>query len=129
MTTRHDDDGSLVRHEEELRIGTHAYHAGTVRARKSVEAHPVEEEVSRLVEEAEVESVPVGPDDSGEIETLPDGSVSIPVLEEQLVVTKRLVVRERFVIRKRTTTVRETIREELRSEQVELETEGDVELE
>ena len=31
--------------------------------------------------------------DSGEVETLPDGSISIPVFEEQLVITKRLVVR------------------------------------
>jgi uncharacterized protein (TIGR02271 family) len=109
-----------------LRIGTRPSHAGTVRARKSVETHPVEEEVSRLVEEADVESIPAESQDSGEIETLPDGSISIPVLEEQLVVTKRLVVRERIVIRKNARTEREVIRDELRKEQVSIETEGDV---
>ena len=31
--------------------------------------------------------------DSGEVELLDDGSVSIPVFEEVLIVTKRLVVR------------------------------------
>jgi len=38
--------------------------------------------------------------DSGEIEYLDDGSVSIPIIDEELVVYKRLVVRERVIVRK-----------------------------
>lgn len=37
--------------------------------------------------------------DSGQIETLADGSILIPVFEEQLVITKRLVVKEREIVR------------------------------
>ena len=42
--------------------------------------------------------------DSGEVEVLPDGSVSIPVFQEELVIEKRLVVRERVIVRKHTVT-------------------------
>jgi len=58
-------------------------------------------EGSHRIEHAEIERVGPNPDDSGDIETLPDGTVSIPVLEEQLVIEKRLVVTERLLVRKR----------------------------
>ena len=57
--------------------------------------------------------------DSGQIEELPDGSISIPVLEEELIITKRPVVRERIVVRKRTTTEEQRVEAELRSERLE----------
>ena len=59
--------------------------------------------------------------DSGQIETLPDGSVSIPLFEEELVVTKRLVVRERVILRKHVTVAEETVEAELRREQIAIE--------
>jgi stress response protein YsnF len=59
--------------------------------------------------------------DSGEIETLPDGSISIPVLEEELVVTKRVIVRERIIVRRNVVTERRRIDAELRRERVEFE--------
>lgn len=71
-------------------------------------------------QEEPVERVPAGEGDSGEIETLPDGSVSIPVLEEQLVVTKRTVVRERIVVRKEVATETERVEAELRREHVDV---------
>ncbi len=60
---------------------------------------------------------------------LPDGSVSIPILEEELVVTKRTVVRERILIRKRTVTEHQRVEAELRRERVELDSEDDAEIE
>ncbi len=65
--------------------------------------------------------------DSGRIEELPDGSISIPVLEEELVITKRMVVRERIIVRKRTTTQEHRIREDLRRERLELDSDAEVE--
>lgn len=59
--------------------------------------------------------------DSGEIETLPDGSISIPILEEELVVTKRLVVKERIIVRKDTVTETRRVDAELRKERLEIE--------
>jgi uncharacterized protein (TIGR02271 family) len=122
-----DDDtnpeGELLRSEEELRVGTRMRER-TVLARKQVETNAVEQPFERRVESYEaVERVDVGETDSGEIETLPDGSISIPILEEELVVTKRLVVRERIVLRKRVTTETEVVRAELRRERLTLEQE------
>ncbi len=120
----------IVRHEEELRLGTRVEDLGAVRARKEVGAERVEETVPREVEHVDdLERVPAGEEDSGEVETLPDGSISIPVFEEELVVTKRLVVRERVVVRKRTEVEERRVEAELRKERVEIESTGDAEVE
>ena len=124
-----DRDPALVRHEEELQVGRESELAGAVRARKVVDTERVERFVPRETEYADVERVPPGEEDSGEIETLPDGSVSVPVLEEELVVTKRTVVRERILIRKRTVSEDVRVEADLRKERVELEADGDVEIE
>lgn len=58
--------------------------------------------------------------DSGEVETLPDGSISIPILEEELVVTKRVVVRERLIVHKDSEVEHRTIGAELRRERVQV---------
>lgn len=111
----------LLRHEEELRIGKESRELGAIRARKRVETEEVEELVPRQTEYADIERETPGGEDSGEIETLPDGSVSVPVFEEELVVTKRLVVRERVIIRKHTVTEDERVEAELRKERIEVE--------
>ena len=121
---------SVVRHEEALDVGTTVEQAGAVRASKRVETERVERTVPRRVESIDdVERMAPAEADSGEVEVLDDGSVSIPVFEEELVVTKRLVVRERVVIRKRTQTEDRRIEAELRKERVEVDAEGDVEVE
>jgi uncharacterized protein (TIGR02271 family) len=113
----------LIRHEDELAIGTEIATVGRIRAEKRVEVEHVAQDVPRTVEHAEVERLPAEEGDNGQIETLPDGSISIPVLEEELVVTKRTVVRERIVIRKELATEYERVEAELRREGVELEEE------
>lgn len=132
MSGRQDNEAgaSVVRHEEALKVGTAVGEAGAVRARKRVETERVEEIVPRQVERVD-DFERTGPteDDSGEVEVLDDGSVSIPVLEEEVVVSKRLVVRERVVIRKRTETEERLVEAEVRKERVDVESEGDVELE
>ncbi len=112
-------EDSVVRHEEELRIGRETKEVGAVRVQKRVETETADEVVPREIEHAdEVDRVEAAEGDSGQIETLPDGSVSIPVFEERLVVTKQKVVRERIVIRKRTVTEEERVTAELRKERV-----------
>jgi uncharacterized protein (TIGR02271 family) len=119
MTER--DQQEIVRHEEELAAETQVLSAGAAYARKRVEVEKVEEGFPRRVERAEVERVAARDGDSGEVETLPDGSISIPVLEEELVVTKRTVVRERIVIRKEVVTEQQRVEAELRRERVDVE--------
>jgi uncharacterized protein (TIGR02271 family) len=120
------EGASIVRHEEELAVGAEARDADVARARKRVETEPVREVVPRSVEHlGDVERAPPNAEDSGEVEVLPDGSISIPILEEELVIEKRTVVRERVVIRKRAETRHERVETTLRKERVEVESDGD----
>jgi stress response protein YsnF len=115
------DGADVVRHEEQLVVGTESV-ARVVRLRTEVRQDEVEETVPRRVEEFEPAGrAPAAEQDSGQIETLPDGSISIPILEEELVVTRRVVVRERIVLRKRVSVEQEVVRAELRGERLAIE--------
>ena len=114
-------------HEERVRTGTETTEAGRVRVRKHVESYPVTEVVPRSVEHADTsERIPAVEGDSGEVETLEDGSISIPVFEEVLVVTKRLVVRERVIVRKKTIIDEYTLQTELQREHAVVEGDDDL---
>jgi stress response protein YsnF len=116
-----EDDREVVRHEEEVEVGRIEREVGRVRLRKVVEERPFEDIVPRGIEHADVERVAADEHDDGDVRQLPDGSVSIPVFEEQLVVEKRLVVRERVLVRKRVESTPEHIGADLRREVVEVE--------
>jgi uncharacterized protein (TIGR02271 family) len=58
--------------------------------------------------------------DSGQVEYQADGSVSIPVFEEELVCEKRVVVRERVVVRKEAVTENQELEADLRRERVDV---------
>jgi len=116
----------VTRAEERLQVGTTTEEIGRVRARKQVGTETVEQVVPRGVEHAELDREAVREGDSGQVETLPDGSLSIPVFEEQIVVEKRLVVRERVIVRKHTVYEDQLVTADLRREHVEIESVGDV---
>ena len=119
----------IVRHEEELAgIDTDWRGVGFLRARKRTTTTKVREQARLEFEQLLQERVPVGEGDSGEIETLPDGSLSIPLYEEELVVSKRTVLRERVIIRKELAARTERVEAELRREQVELDADDNIEL-
>ena len=120
------EEASLVRHEEELVTDTVVAEAGRVGVHKLVEHERVETVVPRNVEHAEFERRGPAEADSGEVEVLPDGSVSIPVFEEELVIEKRLVVRERVIVRKHTVTEEHQVEADLRRERVEVEADAEV---
>jgi len=124
MTRQHgpdpDNEVEVVRREEELEVERVQREVGRVRIRKILEERPFEDVVARGIEHAEFERVPAHDDDSGELEQLPDGSVSIPVLEEQLVIEKRVVVRERVIVRKRVEQASQRIHADLRREVMEV---------
>jgi uncharacterized protein (TIGR02271 family) len=112
----------LTLHDEELELDTRVRDTGSVRARKRIATEEVSELVPRGVEQVRIDHEPADEGDSGEIETLPDGSISIPLLEEELVISKRIVVRERIVIRKVIEIENTRVRAELRHEQIDMET-------
>ena len=119
-----DDAPGLVRHEEEATVAKRWEGLGSARVRREVESNSVRAEYPRRRDELVPERVPVGPDDSGRIETLPDGSISVPLFEEELVVTTRTVLRERVIIRKEAVTEWETVEAELRREHISIDTDG-----
>ncbi len=116
----------LTLSEERLVTGTETVRSGAVRARKEVDVERVEQVVPRGVEHADLERVGALEADSGEVITLEDGSLSIPVFEEQIVVEKRLVVRERVVLRKHTVYEEHVVTADLKRERLEVEAVGDV---
>ncbi len=115
------DATEVVTHEERLVTGTEVREVGDVRFRRHVDVEPERVVVDRGVEHADVVRLAPVEGDSGQIETLPDGSISIPVFEERLVVEKRLVVRERIIVRKHTVTEERVVEAELARERVEIE--------
>jgi uncharacterized protein (TIGR02271 family) len=129
--TRPDDDlrtAEVTVSEERLQVGTEREQIGSARAVKHVDVEQAQARVERGTEHADLERSVVDDveADSGEVETLPDGSISIPVFEEQLVITKRLVVRERVIVRKHTVYEEQVVSAELRRERLEVEAVGDV---
>lgn len=127
--THRDRGAETVLHEERLDAGTETVDAGKVRVRKHVETHPVEYSVPRDIEHVDTsERISVDEGDSGEVEVLDDGSVSIPVFEEVLVVTKRLVVRERVIVRKHTVVDEYQLQTELRREHVSVDADDSIDV-
>ena len=118
---RTSEGASLVRHEEEIAgIERVSRPAGTIRARKRVEHVTVSESVPVDVEHVEFDRASVEEDDDGGIKTLPDGSISIPIYEEELVITRRPVLKERVIVRKDVVTEHVRVEETLRRERVEI---------
>ena len=94
--------------------------------RKVVDVERAETVVPVGTEHADLERYPVGEVDSGEVEVLEDGSISIPVFQEELVIEKRLVVRERVIVRKHTVTEERLVEADLRRERVEVDVDPEV---
>jgi uncharacterized protein (TIGR02271 family) len=118
-----DGTGSLevVRHEEELLIHRRDVEVGRLRIHKVIHEQPIDEDVYREVEHAQVVRVPADPDDNGRTYTLDDGSLSIPVLAEEIVVHKRTIVKERVIVRKERRVETEHVSDVLRQERIEIE--------
>jgi uncharacterized protein (TIGR02271 family) len=121
-----EEEALVIRHEEAAGVDTSWEGIGYLRASKKVDVTRVRELVPRDLEDVDLERVPVADDDEGRIETLPDGSISIPLYEEELVITRRPVLRERVVVRKRMVTEQQRVDTELRRERVELDADDGV---
>lgn len=120
-----DNDGSVVRHEEELRVGTERVQTGRVRLRKHVVSET--ETVAVPVERQEVH-VTREPVRDGEVggRIGEDQEVSVTLTEDRPVVEKETVAKERVGLEKETHRDTEQVSAEVRKEQVEVERDGDV---
>jgi uncharacterized protein (TIGR02271 family) len=114
-----EDELRVQRSEEELRAGTREREAGALRVRKRVRTDREQIEVPTRHEEVSVERVPA----SGEATEAEIGEdeVVVPVTEEEVVVDKRAVAKEEVRINKDVVEDTETVEEDVRREEVEIE--------
>jgi uncharacterized protein (TIGR02271 family) len=117
------DEGDVVRHEEELRVGKRGTEAGRARLRKWVETEPVSEDVTLERETARVEREPIDQPASGA--GIGEEEIEVPLRAEEPVVQKETIAKERVGLEKDVETERETVGDELKKERVDVE--GDIE--
>ncbi len=115
----------MIRSEEELQLSTVWRPRTRVRLRKYVVTETVTTTVEVRREKILLEHEPV-PDgsDVSMADELPsaDGVIEVVLHEEQLVIEKRVVPTERVRLRKETITEHRVVEDELRKEQLELDT-------
>ena len=113
------DEERVVLSEEELMVGKREVAAGEVVVHKHLEEQVVRQSVPLMREQVDIERRPVPPGVGLEPRT-EDGVMYVPIIEEELVITKRLVAREELVIRKTRVTEDQVVEETLRRERVEV---------
>ena len=113
------EDLRVQRSEEELRAGVREREAGQVNVKKNVRTEREMVRVPKRREEVDIERVPV----EGEATEAQIGEdeVSVPVTEEEVVVDKRAVAKEEIRLRKDVVEDTETVEEDVRREEVEVE--------
>lgn len=118
------DEAHLVLSEEEVRLERHTVPAGEVVVHKEVVEEVIRRSVPVMREDVEVERRPVPPGVGLEPRT--EGDVTyVPLVEEEIVVTKRLVAREELVIRKQRITTEQVVEETVRHEEARIERPGE----
>ena len=114
-----EDELRVQRTEEELAAGTREREAGQLKVRKRVRTDREQIEVPTRHEEISVERVHVE-GEASEAE-IGEDEVRVPVTEEEVVVEKRPVAKEEVRIRKDVVSDTETVEEDVRREEVEVE--------
>ncbi|AHY46494.1 TIGR02271: conserved domain [Rubrobacter radiotolerans] len=114
-----EDELRVRRSEEELRAGTREREAGSMRVRKRVRTERERMEVPTRREEVSVERVPVN-EEATDAE-IGEDEISVPVVEEEVVVEKKPVVKEEIRLRKDVVEETQTVEEEVRKEEVDIE--------
>jgi uncharacterized protein (TIGR02271 family) len=119
--TTDEDELRVQRTEEELAAGTREREAGQLKVRKRVRTDREQIEVPTRHEEVSVERVPV----EGEATEaqIGDDEIVVPVTEEEVVVGKRPVVKEEVRVRKDVVEGTETVEEDVRREEIEVDDE------
>ena len=115
---RDPDELSVRRSEEELRAGVRERKSGQVNVRKRVKTERESLTVPRKREEVSVDRVPV--EDEAYESELGEDEVSVPVVEEEVVVEKRPVVKEEIRVRKDVVEDEEVVEEDVRKEEVDI---------
>jgi uncharacterized protein (TIGR02271 family) len=113
---------AVTRSEEEIEVGKRSVEAGRARLRKWVETEPVALDVELQREVARVTRERIDQPVTGH--EFSEEEVEVPLRQEKPVVQKQTVAKERVGLEKDVKTEKETVRDELKKEHVEVE--GDV---
>lgn len=109
----------VVLSEEELVVGKREVPVGEVVVQKHIEEQVIRQTIPVTREKVDVERRPLPP--GAGLEPRTEGDVMyIPLVEEELVVTKRLVAREELVIRKTRVIEEQVVEETVRRERAEV---------
>lgn len=122
-------DSAMTRSEEQLNVGTQSREAGRVRLRKWVETENVTTTVPVSKEKAVLEREPITDANIDEATSGPaisDEEHEVVLREEVPVVEKTVQPVERVRVGKETVTAEETISDEVRKEQIDVEGDPDV---
>jgi uncharacterized protein (TIGR02271 family) len=117
-------DDAMTRSEEELRVGTAQRERGRARLRKYVVTEEVQQTVPVQREEVRVEREPITDENADQALAGPEISEEeheLTLHEEEVVTEKRTVPKERVRMSKDTVTDEQSVSEEVRKEQIEVE--------
>ncbi len=116
-----DGDGSMVRSEEELRVGTEKVTTGKAKLRKYVVTENVTKTVPVEREELRLEREPITDENRDEAmkdTELGEGEQEVTLTEERVVVDKETVPVERVALDTETVTDQQQVSEEVRKEEI-----------
>ena len=114
-------EGSMVRSEEELAVGTRTKEAGRVRLRKHVVTEMVTKTVPVQKEVVSIEREAIRPSDAGTAGgDIAEDEQEIVLHEEEAVAEKRVVAKERVSLAKDVQTEQQEVNAEVRKEQVDV---------
>lgn len=113
-----EDEVRVQRAEEELRAGVREREAGRVSVRKRVRTERERIAVPKRREEVTVDRVPVN--ESAAEGQIGDDEISVPIVEEEIVVEKRPVVKEEIRVRKNVVEDEEVVEEDVRKEEIDI---------
>lgn len=112
--------------EEQLDVAKRSRKAGEVRVTKQVRTEEKQVTVPVTREEVRVERVPAGPRAASEGEArFAQESISVPVMEEEVIVSKRPVVREEVRIHKESRQEQRPVQASVRREEVDIDEDRD----
>ncbi len=118
------DDASVVRHEEQLKVGTQERETGRARLRKYVVTDHETVDVPVEREEVSVERTPIR-DGQARTGTIGEEEVEVSLHEERPVVEKEVVAVEEVGLNKETVRDTQRVEADVRKEQVDVETGND----
>ena len=122
------DEVDVTTAQEELAVGKRVVQAGGVRLRKVVRTETQEVPVELRREDIEIERIPADQLQGGQVpdDAFQEGTIDVPVMEEQPVVSKQTVATGGVRLSKTVETQTQTVSDQVRSTDVEIDGDDDV---